>query len=419
MRLIKNGHVVLRDEIVKADILIDEKIVTIKDNIEEKNAEVIDATNLYVLPGLIDVHVHLREPGFSYKETIKTGTMAAIKGGFTTICAMPNVIPYPDDEKTIKEYLELIEKNALCHVYPYATMTVEEKGLEMVDFKKIKELGIKIFSDDGVGVQDDKLMKEIFDEALKEEVMIVAHTEDMHYRPKGASMHEGKYSKQKGLIGIDSRCEYEAIRRDLGLLNKKNRYHICHMSAKESVELLKEAKLNGYDVSGEVTTHHLLLEDKDVSGTNYKMNPPLRSHEDRLALIEGLQSGVIDFIASDHAPHSESDKAKSMAEAPFGIVSLETSFAMLYTEFVKKNRWTLNDLVKYMSYKPARRFNFKNKGEIAIGLDADLILVDLDHEFEINKDEFVSMGHNTPFDKRRVYGKVIETMVNGKTVWKG
>lgn len=419
MRLIKNGHVVLKDEIVKADILIDEKIVAIKEKIEEKDAEVIDATNLYVLPGLIDVHVHLREPGFSHKETIKTGTMAAIKGGFTTICAMPNVIPYPDDEKTIKEYLELIEKNALCHVYPYATMTVEEKGIEMVDFKKIKKLGIKIFSDDGVGVQDDKLMKEIFDEALKEDVMIVAHTEDMNYRPKGASMHEGEYSKQNGLIGIDSRCEYEAIRRDLGLLNKKNRYHICHMSAKESVKLLKEAKLNGYDVSGEVTTHHLLLEDKDVSGTNYKMNPPLRSHEDRLALIEGLESGVIDFIASDHAPHSESDKAKSMAEAPFGIVSLETSFAMLYTEFVKKNRWKLNDLVSYMSYKPARRFNFENKGEIALGLDADLILVDLDHEFEINKDEFVSMGHNTPFDKRRVYGKVIETMVNGKTVWKG
>ncbi len=409
MRLIKNGHVVLKDEIVKADILIDEKIVAIKEKIEEKDAEVIDATNLYVLPGLIDVHVHLREPGFSHKETIKTGTMAAIKGGFTTICAMPNVIPYPDDEKTIKEYLELIEKNALCHVYPYATMTVEEKGIEMVDFKKIKKLGIKIFSDDGVGVQDDKLMKEIFDEALKEDVMIVAHTEDMNYRPKGASMHEGEYSKQNGLIGIDSRCEYEAIRRDLGLLNKKNRYHICHMSAKESVKLLKEAKLNGYDVSGEVTTHHLLLEDKDVSGTNYKMNPPLRSHEDRLALIEGLESGVIDFIASDHAPHSESDKAKSMAEAPFGIVSLETSFAMLYTEFVKKNRWKLNDLVSYMSYKPARRFDFENKGEIALGLDADLILVD----------EFVSMGHNTPFDKRRVYGKVIETMVNGKTVWKG
>ncbi len=421
MRLIKNGNVVFNDSVAKADILIDEgKIVDIQDELNVENVEVLNVDGLYVLPGLIDVHVHLREPGYTHKETIRTGTMAAVKGGFTTICPMPNVIPYPDNVETVKEYLKLIDENAVNNVYPYATMTKAEKGLEVVDIKEIKKLGIEIFSDDGVGVKDDAIMQEIFNQAKENDVMIVAHTEDMNYRPKGASVHLGSYTNQLGYIGIDSKCESEALKRDLDIMLKGNKYHACHISAKESVEYLREAKKKGLDVSGEVTAHHLILEDKDVKGTNFKMNPPLRSHEDRMALIKGLEDETLDFIASDHAPHTEEEKSKSMEEAPFGIVSLETSFPLLYTEFVKnEKRWSLNDLVKYMSFKPAKRFNFINKGEIAVGKDADLTIVDLEHQFTIDKNEFVSMGHNTPFDKWKVYGKIKETIVGGKTVWKG
>lgn len=421
MRLIKNGKVLLDGMIKECDILIDDsKIIKIAPAIDENDVEVIDAKGLYVLPGLIDVHVHLRQPGYEKKETIDTGSKAAARGGFTTICPMPNIIPYPDNEQTVKEYLELIDANKHVNIYPYATMTKGEKGQEITDFGKLKMLGIKIFSDDGVGVKDDKIMKEIFDLALENDVMIVAHTEDMNYRKPGASVHQGEYTEKLGYIGIPSECEYVALKRDLDIMNEGNHYHGCHISAKESVEALKQAKQKGLDVSGEVTAHHLLLEDKDVKNTNYKMNPPLRSHEDRMALIEGLEKGYLDFIASDHAPHTLEEKAKSMEEAPFGIVSLETSFPLLYTEFVKKEkRWTLVQLVEWMSTKPALRFGFKHKGELKEDYDADIILVDLDNEFSIDVNDFVSKGKNSPFDGYRVYGKIKETIVNGKTVWKG
>ena len=420
MRLIKNGQVLTEGELFKTDILIDgDKILKIAPNIEAEGCEIIDADGLYVLPGLIDVHVHLRQPGHNEKETIKSGSLAAAKGGFTTICSMPNVIPFPDNVKTIKEYLALNKQDGIVNIYPHATMTLQEAGKEAVDFKAIKELGINFFSDDGVGVQNDEVMKEIFDKAKMADVMIVAHTEDMKYRQKGASVHAGKYCQEKGLIGIPSACESEALIRDLKLLKPENKYHACHISAKESVEALRQAKLKGLNVSGEVTAHHLLLEDKDVINPNYKMNPPLRSHEDRMALIEGLENGSLDFIASDHAPHTAEEKSRPMDLAPFGIVSLETSFAVLYTTFVKKEkRWTLAQLVNWMAMKPAQRFGFVNKGEIKENNDADIILVDLDNPYIINVEDFTSKGHNTPFDGQEVYGKVIETIVAGRTVFK-
>lgn len=421
MRLIKNGMLVLKDGIEQLDILLDNgKISQIGANINIDGAEIIDASNLYVMPGLIDVHVHLRQPGYENKETILTGSKAAAKGGFTSICAMPNVVPYPDNPETIKEYLKLIKENSIVNIYPYATMTKAEKGQEPVDFEAIKKLGINIFSDDGVGVASDEVMKEILIKAKRNDVMIVAHTEDMQYRPKGASVHLGDYTAKLGLIGIASACEYMALKRDLSLLDGENRYHACHISCMESVEALRAAKVLGYDVSGEVTAHHLLLEDKDVKGTNYKMNPPLRSHADRMALIKGLEDGSLDFIASDHAPHTAAEKAESMSEAPFGIVSLETSFAVLYTHFVKETkRWTLNQLIDWMSYKPAKRFNLSGKGELVIGGDADIVLADLKDEYQIDADTFASKGRNTPFNGVMVSAKIVETIVRGETVWKG
>ncbi|MCR4951681.1 MAG: dihydroorotase [Solobacterium sp.] len=420
MRLIRNGTVLYKGSLQKKDILFDENaILQIADQIDA-DCEVIDASGLYVLPGLVDVHVHLREPGFEKKETIRTGTTAAAAGGFTSIFAMPNLNPYPDNAETMKEYLALIARESVVHTYPYGTITCGEKGQNVSDLAGMKELGIRWFSDDGVGVADEAVMKEAMEKAASLNVMIACHTEDMNYRKPGASVHESPYAEKNGWKGIPSACESEQLKRDLMIAcTVPVKYHGCHISAKESVEALRDAKKNGADASAEVTAHHLLLEDKDVKGTNWKMNPPLRSHEDRLALIEALEDGTLDFIASDHAPHTKEDKEKPMAEAAFGIVSLETSFAMLYTEFVKKTgRWTLPQLVSWMSEKPAARFGLEKTGKIEEGWQPDLILADLDNPFVISAEKFYSKGKNTPFDGETAYGRVKETICGGRTVWK-
>ncbi len=421
MRLIKNGNVLINDTLEKKDILIeDSKIVKIEDHIDA-DCEVLDASGLTVLPGLVDVHVHFREPGHTEKETIHTGSKAAAHGGFTSVFAMPNVIPFPDDVETIMEYKKLIEKESVIHTYPYACITCEEASKEVVDMKAIKELGIHWFSDDGVGVATAEIMSEAMKKAKENNCMIVAHTEDMSYRKPGASVHESEITKSKGWLGIPSACESAQLIRDLKLTEEiGNAYHACHISAKESVEALKEAKQKGANVSAEVTVHHLLLEDKDVQGPNWKMNPPLRSHEDRMSLIEGLENGSLDFIANDHAPHTSKEKKKPMDKAPFGIVSLESAFSLLYTEFVyRQKRWTLAQLVNWMSLAPAKRFGLENVGQIKEGYKADLFLVDLENESLVDIDTFESMGKNTPFNGWSVHAQVKETLVDGKTVWKG
>lgn len=421
MRLIKNGNVLINDTLEKKDILIEEgKIVKIEDHIDA-DCEVVDASQLTVLPGLVDVHVHFREPGHTEKETIHTGSKAAAHGGFTSVFAMPNVIPFPDDVETIMEYQKLIEEQSVIHTYPYACITCEEASKEVVDMKAIKELGIHWFSDDGVGVSTAEIMSEAMKKAKENNCMIVAHTEDMAYRKPGASVHESEVTKSKGWLGIPSACESAQLIRDLKLTEEiGNAYHACHISAKESVEALNAAKEKGANVSAEVTVHHLLLEDKDVQGPNWKMNPPLRSHEDRMALIEGLENGSLDFIANDHAPHTVQEKKQPMDKAPFGIVSLESAFSLLYTEFVyRQKRWTLAQLVNWMSLAPAKRFGLENIGKIAEGYNADLILVDLENESLIDIDTFESMGTNTPFNGWSVHAQVKETLVDGKTVWKG
>ncbi len=419
-QLIRGAEVLYRNELVKKEVLFDESgILAIEDHIEE-DCEVIEADGLTLLPGLIDVHVHLREPGFEHKETIKTGTMAAAHGGFTSIFAMPNLNPVPDSVDIAEKYLDKIAEDAVVNVYPYGSITKGEKGQELSDVKGLKQLGIKQFSDDGVGVAGDEIMRSALLSAKENDVLLACHTEDMNYRRPGACVHDGEMAGRNGWLGIPSMCEASQLMRDIELNKEINAaYHACHISAIESVNAIADSKKQGMNITAEVTAHHLLLEERDVKGPNWKMNPPLRTHEDRMCLIQALENGTLDFIASDHAPHSSEEKNRPMASSAFGIVSLETSFALLYTEFVDRNkRWTLNQLAEWMSTKPAKRFGLGRKGEIAVGYDSDMILVKRNTEDVIRKENFYSMGRNTPFDGYTVTVKNMRTIVGGKTVWK-
>ena len=419
MKLLKNVHVLENNRQVRKEILFDETgILKIAEQIDAPEAEVIDGKEMTALPGLIDVHVHLREPGFAYKETIDTGTMAAAAGGFTTIMAMPNVQPYPDSTEVMEAYLQKIEADAHVHVTPYATITKAESGKEVVDMAALAKMGIRAFSDDGVGVQSGDVMEEAMKQSHALGTMIVAHTEDMSYRKPGAYMHEGTESKARGVVGIPSECEWKQLERDLKLVEKTGaHYHCCHVSAKESVQLLREYRSRGCDVSGEVTAHHLLLCDRDVIDANWKMNPPLRGEADRKALIRGLQEGALSLIANDHAPHSEEEKKRPLESAPFGIVSLETAFPLLYTKLVLTGIVSLKQLVNWMSTAPAERFGLARRGRLEEGYASDFTLVDLNEEYIINRNHFLSKGRNTPFHGWRVKGKIKATYVDGTCVY--
>ena len=419
MKLLKNVHVLENNRQVRKEILFDETgILKIAEQIDAPEAEVIDGKEMTALPGLIDVHVHLREPGFAYKETIDTGTMAAAAGGFTTIMAMPNVQPYPDSTEVMEAYLQKIEADAHVHVIPYATITKAESGKEVVDMAALAKMGIRAFSDDGVGVQSGDVMEEAMKQSHALGTMIVAHTEDMSYRKPGAYMHEGTESKARGVVGIPSECEWKQLERDLKLVEKTGaHYHCCHVSAKESVQLLREYRSRGCDVSGDVTAHHLLLCDRDVVDANWKMNPPLRGEADRKALIRGLQEGALSLIANDHAPHSEEEKKRPLESAPFGIVSLETAFPLLYTKLVLTGIVSLKQLVNWMSTAPAERFGLARRGRLEEGYASDFTLVDLNEEYIINRNHFLSKGRNTPFHGWRVKGKIKATYVDGTCVY--
>ena len=419
-RIITNANVLYQGKLQKVDVLFDEnEILEIGKDIQS-DAEKIDATGLTLLPGLVDVHVHFREPGNSQKETIHTGSLAAAHGGFTTVIAMPNVKPSPDSVEVMQDYLDLIQKESVIHTLPYGTITKNEQGKELSDIEGMRKLGIKWFSDDGVGMNDQSLMKIALEKSIQDDYIVACHTEDLNYRPKAASVHDSKVVTSNGWIGIPDECESKPLENDLlTAIQTKGKYHACHISSHESVAALRRAKADGANVSAEVTVHHLLLEDKDVKGTMWKMNPPLRTHQDRMSLIAALEEGTIDFIANDHAPHTQADKDKPMSEAAFGIVSLETALALLYTEFVyKTKRWTLNELVEWMSEKPAKRFDLGKIGKIEEGYASDLVLVELDQEHTIDINQFESKGKNTPFNGWSVRLAVKETIVSGKTVWK-
>ncbi|MGI8384529.1 dihydroorotase [Robertmurraya sp. P23] len=419
--LIKNGQW-LTDKGQKeaVDILIkDEKIAAIGPDLQAEDGEIIDATGLLVSPGFVDLHVHLREPGGEKKETIATGTLAAARGGFTTIAAMPNTRPVPDSVETLQNLNKRIAETGAVRVLPYASITIRELGKELTDFAALKEEGAFAFTDDGVGVQSADMMLQAMLLAASVNMPIVAHCEENTLIHKG-SVHEGEFSKKHGLNGIPSVCESVHIARDVLLAEAANcHYHVCHISTKESVRVVRDAKRAGIRVTAEVTPHHLLLCDEDIPGldTNYKMNPPLRGKLDREALIEGLLDGTIDFIATDHAPHTADEKAEGMALAPFGIVGLETAFPLLYTNLVEKGILTEKQLVDFLTVKPAQAFNLPY-GKLEVGAVADLVLVNLTEEESIDPNTFLSKGRNTPFGGWECKGWPVVTIAAGKIAWK-
>lgn len=421
MLLIKNAKVLKDGKLTEASILVeDDKVKEIAPEITVgSEVEVIDAKGRFAAPGLVDVHVHLREPGGEHKETIETGTKAAARGGFTTVCPMPNTRPVPDTVEHLEKLNKLIEDNARVRVLPYASITIRQAGSELVDFKGLAEHGAFAFTDDGVGVQTAGTMYEAMQQADKLNKAVVAHCED-NSLIYGGAMHEGKRSKELGIPGIPNICEAVQIARDVLLAEAADcHYHVCHVSTKESVRAIRDAKAAGIKVTAEVTPHHLLMTEDDVPGDNamYKMNPPLRSKEDRDALIEGLLDGTIDCIATDHAPHAADEKAQPMTKAPFGIVGSETAFPLLYTHFVKNGDWSLQQLVDYLTIKPAQIFDLPY-GILEEGKTADLTLIDLEEEREIKAEDFHSKASNTPFIGYKVYGNPVLTMVAGEVAFK-
>lgn len=416
--LIKNASLI-NDLNKRIDVRIkDGIIVEMADGLKSSGEQTFDASGLVLSPGFIDLHVHLREPGGEHKETIETGTLAAARGGFTTVAAMPNTNPVPDNEEQMRWLNNQLKEKGKVRVLPYASITLGQKGKELVDFAALKQAGAFAFTDDGVGVQEAGMMYEAMQQVAKLDMAIVAHCEDNSLL-YGGVVHDGKFAKKIGLPGIPSISESVQIARDVLLAEATNcHYHVCHISTKESVRIVRDAKRAGIWVTAEVSPHHLILCEEDIPGNdaNFKMNPPLRSVEDRNALIEGLLDGTIDFIATDHAPHSEKEKAQGMENAPFGIVGLETAFPLLYTHFVKKGICTLEQLINWLTIIPAKTFGLE-LGVLEIGRKADITLLDLNKEKQINPNEFLSKGKNTPFTGWECVGFPVATFVEGHLVW--
>ena len=364
----------------------------------------------FVFPGFCDVHVHFREPGFSYKETIATGSMAAARGGYTAVCTMPNLNPVPDSKEHLNMQLALIEEQACIHVYPYGAITVGEKGETLADLEGMAVDAIA-FSDDGRGVQADDMMEQAMIRAKTLGKMIVAHCE-VNELLRGGYIHDGAYAKENGHKGICSESEYLQIARDLELVEKTGcSYHVCHISTKESVDIIRKAKAKGLNVTCETGPHYLVMDDSDLQEDGrFKMNPPLRSAEDRLALVEGIVDGTIDMIATDHAPHSAEEKGRGLAGSAFGVVGLETAFAVLYTKLVKPGIITLERLIELLAINPRKRFG--------IPMGNDFTIWDLGKTFTVDPEEFLSKGKATPFTGWTLQGQCVMTICDGKVVYK-
>lgn len=399
-------------------LIENQHIQSIEDNITEKTDQTIDAKGKLLTPGFIDVHIHLREPGGEHKETIKTGTQAAARGGYTTVCAMPNTNPVPDNVEQVQKLNEKIASDSLIRVLPYAAITKGLKGEERTDVSAISQENIFAFTDDGVGIQTSGQMLEAMQEAAKNNKAIVAHCEDNSIL-YGGVVHHGDVSERLGLPGIYNATEAVQIARDVLLAETADcHYHVCHVSTKESVRVIRDAKKAGIHVTAEVTPHHLLLTEDDIlsDDANWKMNPPLRSKADRDALLAGLLDGTIDFIATDHAPHHEDEKQLGMLKAPFGIVGLETAFPLLYTHLVETGEMSLKELVDRMTTLPAEIFDLPY-GKLEAGAIADLTLIDLEKTEKISKETFYSKGKNTPFEQWEVKGIPVLTVFEGKIVY--
>jgi len=415
-----NGKRFEQANLVDTSVVIEDGIIISFHQSEmiESNDLVIDLNGNLITPGLVDLHVHLREPGFTHKETILSGTQAAARGGFTTICAMPNTNPVPDTVEYIDRFYESVRKDAQVNVYTYAPITHHLTSTQLTDQTSLRKAGAIAFTNDGVGVQDSKTMFEAFKLAAKNDSIIAAHAEDDSLK-NGGVVHEGSVSERFNLPGIPSVSESTQVARDLLLAEVyQARYHVCHVSSKETVRVIKDAKKTGIRVSAEVTPHHLLLNEDNIQllDTNFKMNPPLRSQIDQQSLIQGLLDGTIDCIATDHAPHHFSEKQQDMLKAPFGIIGLEYAFALLYTKFVKENIFTLKQLIDWMTIKPSDLFNL-NSGKLEIGSKADIAVFDLDTQIIIPK-QFVSQSSNSPFIGQLVYGDCVLTLVSGEIKWR-
>ena len=415
--LIKNAQVYYGNTLQRADMLVENgTVVSVGVGIAvSADVPVIDAENLMILPGFADVHVHLREPGFFYKESIATGTQAAAKGGFTLVCSMPNLNPVPDSVENMAVQQEIIDRDAVINVLPYAAITKGEKGGELVDFEALADKCFA-FSDDGKGVQKNEMMKEAMLRAKAMGKPIVAHCEDESLL-YGGYIHDGEYARLHGHRGICSESEWGQVARDVELVRETGvQYHVCHISTKETVDIVRKAKAEGLKVSCETAPHYLALCDMELKEHGrFKMNPPIRSAADRDALIRGVQDGTIEVIATDHAPHSPEEKEKGLEKSNMGVVGIETSFAAMNTYMVKRGYITMEKLCEVMSINPRKLFGLPHG--IKLGEKADFVLVDPDKEWVVNPEEFASKGRYTPFDGVTLYGDVLMTVYNGQTVY--
>lgn len=378
--------------------------------------KVVDCRGRWVTAGLVDLHVHLREPGFSSKETIATGTAAAAHGGFTTVCAMPNLEPAPDSLENLRRETAIIERDAVVKVLPYATITRRRAGREIVDFAALKPY-VAAFSDDGSGVQDDDMMLAAMRAAAANDCIIAAHCE-VNSLLHGGYIHDGAYAAAHGHKGISSESEWRQIERDMRLAEQTGcRYHVCHISTKESVALIRDAKRSGVRITCETGPHYLTMCDADLREEGrFKMNPPIRSAADRDALIEGAQDGTIDVIATDHAPHTAEEKSRGLAGSAMGVVGLETSFAVIYTKLVMAGIISPERMIELMAEAPRRIFTLG--GGLAAGEKADIAVFDLDNEFTVDPATFLSKGRSTPFEGWRLHGQTILTLVDGRTAYR-
>lgn len=419
--LIKNGRLINPSENLDKvmDIFVEDGIIKEKAESIEKQADtVIDAAGCYVMPGLIDLHVHFRDPGLTYKEDIETGSRAAAKGGFTTVCCMPNTKPVVDNVETVKYIIEKGEKTGLTNVLPVGAVTKNMAGVEITDVEELKKAGICAISEDGKSVMNSGVYRKAMKNAAKANVPVLAHCEDINL-VEGGVINLGDKSSELGVKGISNAVEDVIAMRDIMLAKETGAtLHLCHCSTKDSVEMVKRAKEEGIKVTAEVCPHHFSMCSDDITSNdgNFKMNPPLRAREDMEALIKGLQNDIMDVISTDHAPHSAEEKAKDLEHAPFGIVGLETSVALTVTNLVKKGYLTPMQMAAKMSYNPAKVLGIP-KGTLDEGKIADITIIDPDKEYTIDVNTFESKGKNTPFDGYKVSGEVEYTILNGKVVY--
>ena len=415
--LLKGGTVVRNGLIERADVyVVDGKIARVAADVQPTEGDKIyDCTGLTIMSGLVDLHVHLREPGFSSKETIATGTAAAAHGGFTTVCSMPNLAPAPDTMENLQQQLDIIERDAVIKVLPYATITRKRAGDELVNFAELKPY-VAGFSDDGTGVQTEEVMRQAMVEAAKTDTIIAAHCE-VDELLRGGYIHDGEYAAKNGHRGICSESEWKQVERDIELAAEAGcRYHVCHISTKQTVELIRQAKARGVKITCETGPHYLTMCDMDLKEEGrFKMNPPIRSAEDRDALIAGLQDGTIDVVATDHAPHTAEEKSRGLERSAMGVVGIETSFAVIYTKLVKAGIISLEKAVEVLAEAPRKIFNLG--GGLKEGEAADIAVFDLEKEFTVDPDTFLSKGRSTPFEGWQLQGECCLTLVDGRVAY--